>query len=330
MSELTTTLDRSGASTTEQAPPVSLGGVLLGWARSNPLSALLWLTIIGTLVYFFCYLPVFLNPDRVPESIFAWAWRAWNPETNYQHAKLIPLIAVGLVWYHRDELVRAPLGSSSWGLLFLGIGVFLFLAGVRTLQPRVSLMALPALIFGSLLFGLGPRVARILFFPTAFLLFMVPLNFIEAATFQLQFVITGSADAICHLLGIDIYSVGTTLKAADGTFGFEIAEGCSGIRSLMAMTTITAVYVHLAQPVIWKKLAVFGLSVVFAVIGNVGRIVTIVLVARFWDADLAGGLYHDYSAFIFFPIALAAMVGTNNLLSAWDFKKAARRSPAST
>jgi exosortase/archaeosortase family protein len=77
---------------------------------------------------------------------------------------------------------------------------------------------------------------------------------------------------------------------------FEIAEGCSGIRSLMAMTTLTALYAHFTQTVLWKKLTLFGSSIIFAVVGNIGRIFTVILVAKFYDPEFASGLYHDYSA----------------------------------
>jgi exosortase/archaeosortase family protein len=83
----------------------------------------------------------------------------------------------------------------------------------------------------------------------------------------------------------------------------------------MAMITLTALYVHFTQREIWKKVAVFGGSILFAVIGNIGRIFTVILVARFISPKLAGGIYHDYSGFIFFPIAVAAMVSFGNLVN---------------
>jgi exosortase/archaeosortase family protein len=115
---------------------------------------------------------------------------------------------------------------------------------------------------------------------------------------------------------VKIEASGTTIRSLDGGFNFEIAEGCSGIRSLMAMTTLTALYAHFTQTVLWKKLTLFGSSIIFAVVGNIGRIFTVILVAKFYDPEFASGLYHDYSGFVFFPIAVAAMVATGNLLNA--------------
>src|SRR6266850_126847 len=127
--------------------------------RRQPVSALLLATIVVTFVYFFGWLHLFSN-GRL--STWTWAWQAWTPETNYEHAKIIPIIVAFLIWYDRDKLRSAPLGSSRWGWLFIAIGLILFVAGARTLQARLTLTALPALLFGIVLYVLGKSVARVL------------------------------------------------------------------------------------------------------------------------------------------------------------------------
>ena len=107
---------------------------------------MLLLTIIATLVYFLGFVRLFFVNGGV--STLVWAWQAWTPETNYEHAKLIPLIVVFLVWYDREKLKNAPVSSSPWGWLFIGFGLFLFFAGARTLQARLALTAMPLLLFG--------------------------------------------------------------------------------------------------------------------------------------------------------------------------------------
>ncbi len=285
---------------------------LFDWAKSNPASTALLFTIVATLVYFFGFLPLF---SVGKESTFLWAWRAWNPETNYEHAKLIPLIVVFLVWYDRNKLKSAPLSSSGWGWLFIAFGLFLFFASARTIQARLALTALPFLLFGIVLYVWGTKVARVLLFPIAFLLFMVPLNFLTQATLKLQFIETGIATAICNFIGIHVNSVGTVVQAADNAFHFEVDEGCSGIRSLMAIAMLSAIYGHLTQDRLWKKLALFAAAIVFAIIGNAGRLVSIFVVGRFFGQDLAAGPYHAISGFLSFPFAIAAMVLFGKLLN---------------
>jgi len=282
------------------------------WAKRDPIAAALLLTIIATLVYFFGFVKIFTNGSL---STWIWAWQAWNPETNYEHAKIIPLITVFLVWYARDKLKVAPVGSSRWGWLFIGAGLFLFVAGARTLQGRLALTSLPFLLFGVVLCVWGRHVARILLFPIAFLLFMVPLNFLTQATTRLQFIETGAASAICNFFGLAVYTVGTSVNAANEAFHFQIDEGCSGIRSLMAIAMLSAVYGHLSQNRLWKKLAIFAAALLFAIIGNTGRLVSIIVIARLFGQDLAGGPYHVISGYLSFPFAIAAMLLFGKLLN---------------
>jgi len=280
--------------------------------RREPLTALLIATIVATFVYFFGVVHLFTN-GRL--STFTWAWQAWTPETNYEHAKIIPIIVAFLIWYDRDKLRKSPIGSSHWGWLFIGIGLFLFVAGARTLQARLTLTALPILLFGIVLYAWGKAVARALLFPIAFLLFMVPLNFLTQATFRLQFLETGIASAICNLIGIKVDTVGTVVNSADNAFHFQVDEGCSGIRSLMAIAMFSAIYGHLTQNKLWKKVVLFAASLLFAVIGNAGRLVTVFIVGRFFGQDLAGGPYHAVSGFISFACAFIAMVLFGKLLN---------------
>src|SRR5439155_19389290 len=92
-------------------------------------------------------------------------------------------------------------------------------------------------------------------------------------------------------------------------------EGCSGIRLLMAIVMFSAIYGHLTQDKLWKKIAIFVASLFFAVIGNAGRLVSVFVVGRFFGQDLAGGPYHAVSGFISFACAFIAMVLFGKLLN---------------
>jgi len=263
-------------------------------------------------VYFFAFLKIYTNGSQ---TTWAWAWAAWNPENNQEHAVIVLPLAIALVWFHRQELRAAQKAPSNAGLAFVAMGIGLFLLGVRCLQPRFAICALPLLIYGAVRFLWGRAVGRIFIFPCLFLLFMVPVGGFVQGTVSLQLLVSSSVKALSALIGVRIEAIGTTLRALDGSFDFEIAEGCSGIRSLMAMTMLSALYVHFTQKDAWKQLVIFAGSVVFALIGNIGRVFSVILFARFISPRIAGTIYHDYSGFIFFPVAVLAMVGFSRLLN---------------
>jgi exosortase len=283
------------------------------WSRHNPFQAFLVAAALATIVYFFGFLPLYANRTQ---PIWMWAWMRFLPQYNQEHSKLIPLIVIWLVWYHRDEIRKAPKQGSNLGLVFLAIGIFFYVVGARALQARVAIFGFPFLAFGAVLFLWGKQVARILLFPISLLFFMIPLGAIEQMTFKLQFLIIAVVRVLSHLTGIAIYTIGTSIRPVSGDWGFDISEGCSGIRSLIAMIMITALYVHIAEGKLWKKATILIFSVLFAIIGNAGRIFTILILAKLGFPRFAGGMYHDWSSqLIFFPIALLSMLGFAKLLN---------------
>jgi exosortase len=308
-------------------PPASSESVVridyLGFLkrRWTPLDFLRLALLLGTgatLVYFFRVIHIY---EGIP--ITTWAWARYEPQYNFEHGRLVPWIFAFLVWHHKDEIAKAKKEGSNIGLIWVIVGCLIFAAGARTLQGRVGMAAGPVILYGIVLYLWGKEVARIMFFPILFLAFMIPLAAIEQATFKLQFIVTGMAKAFCGMVGMPLLQDGTTLRPADLSFkGFEVAEGCSGIRSLMAMVMVTAIFVHLTQNKLWKKLTIFFCSIGFAIIGNVGRIISIFIVAKYFGATFAGGPYHEYSGYISFPIALGAMLLLSSLLDLPIFEAA--------
>src|SRR5207302_1224277 len=95
------------------------------WCLANPLMALLGLSTFGTFIYFFFFLHLFQALDERC-SVYGWAWQAWNPGMNQEHAKLVPLISLGLIWYHREAIRHAAKAGSNKGLVFLLAGILLY------------------------------------------------------------------------------------------------------------------------------------------------------------------------------------------------------------
>ena len=267
------------------------------------------LAAVGLVFYYFFFVRVIYQ--HLP--IFDWAWGRFEARYNSEHGKLVPFIFAFLVWWHKDEVFKAKKEGDNRGLIWIVAGCIIFALGARTLQGRVGMMAGPILIYGVVLYLWGKEVARALMFPIAFLVFMIPVSGpVDQATAKLQFLVVGIAQHVCGLMGIHLYQVGTTLRPLDNSYqGFEIAEGCSGIRSLMAMVMVTAIYVHLTETELWRKSLILCCSIGFAIIGNAGRIVSIFVVAKFFGADFAGGSYHEVSGYVSFPIALMAMLGVS-------------------
>jgi exosortase len=156
------------------------------------------------------------------------------------------------------------------------------------------------------------------------LLFMVPVGFLLNHTEPLQRLVASVVATMSNLVGIGVDRDGVKLLAQDGSFQCEVAGGCSGIRSIMAMTMLSFLYVHFNLNEPWKKLLTFAMTLPFAVFGNIFRVFTIVLASKWIGESFGTGPWHNISGFVItIPIAVGAMIFFGELLNRdWsDVKK---------
>lgn len=105
------------------------------------------------------------------------------------------------------------------------------------------------------------------------------------------------------------------LFSPTGAFSIDVAEPCSGMRSLFAMMALTAGYAYFTQPTWIRRGLLFALSIPIAIVGNVSRILSIVLVAATCSSDFAMGFYHDYSGYVVFLVAVFLMVAAGGFIT---------------
>jgi exosortase len=250
------------------------------------------------------------------QSAFGWIWSAWNGETDYEHGPLFPLIVAGLI-FHRSKSLRAAMGQGScWGLAVVVLGAMFYAAGYRTLQPRVTMGALPILLWGGAWFFWGWRLARMLLFPLFFFWLAIPLPSFQQATTQLQLLATSMAHHGAGLFGVETMVQGTAISSIHGGWEpLEIAKGCSGIRSLMALLMISGAWAYAADMALWKRVLLFLSAFPLAIFGNSLRVTSIFVIAEYGDAQWARHTWHDWSGMLlFYPISLLLLLSIHSLL----------------
>jgi exosortase len=250
------------------------------------------------------------------QSAFGWIWSAWNGETDYEHGPLFPLIVAGLI-FHRSKSLRAAMGQGScWGLAVVVLGAMFYAAGYRTLQPRVTMGALPIMLWGGAWFFWGWRLARMLLFPLFFFWLAIPLPSFQQATTQLQLLATSMAHHGAGLFGVETMVQGTAISSIHGGWEpLEIAKGCSGIRSLMALLMISGAWAYAADMALWKRVLLFLSAFPLAIFGNSLRVTSIFVIAEYGDAQWARHTWHDWSGMLlFYPISLLLLLSIHSLL----------------
>jgi exosortase len=251
------------------------------------------------------------------KSAFTWMIARWGDKqsfgADYSHGYLIPFVSLAVIWYKRDDFFAAPKQVCQIGLFVVVAALAMHWMGAKMQQTRISLMSLILLVWGIPFYFFGWKVAKLLIFPCAYLIFCVPLNFLDALSGPLQQIATTLGHVSLQGLGIECHRVGTMLRSP--YFDLNVEAACSGLRSLLAMTALTAVYAYYTQQTFVKRWVLFLASIPIAVAGNVGRIISIALVSVTSGQKFGTGLHHDWSGYVLFSVAISLMIGFGKLLN---------------
>lgn len=243
-------------------------------------------------------------------SLFVWLKNAYDATgSDDAHGPLIPFVVLALMWWKRDELLAVPKGLWWPGLGGLAGAMLLHVVGYTAQQSQVSTVAMFAGIYALMALVWGWRLAKAAFFPFLLFIFCVPLTGVaEPITVPLRHL---SADISVfvsrHLLGIPIVQMGVQLMDPQGRYTYEVAAACSGMRSVITLLALTLVYGWTTFRPWWKRGLVVALALPLALLGNVFRLVSIIVAAEAFGQG-AGEFVHDWFGFVTFAMALGVLM----------------------
>lgn len=245
-------------------------------------------------------------------SMFSWWHWSVSRAPDEEHAYLMPFAVVALLWMRRDDLAR--LEKCVWlpGLAVLLLAVVMHILGYLIQQTRLSVVAYSLGLLAICGLMLGRRWMLAAVFPFSLLLFSVPMGsgMTEVVSFPLRLVATKITAIFCdYILGIHVVQNGTQLLDAGGTYQYEVAAACSGIRSLTAIVAFSVIYGFVAFNSAWRRMAIVASAVPLAVVANVFRLTFIVIAAEAFGQD-AGNFVHENWFFSILPYipAIAGML----------------------
>lgn len=272
-----------------------------------------------------------------------WAYEQW------QHCWLV-LPTVGIILYaQRKQLSCLSARGTTWGLAILALALLIFWAGYRVENYYLGFLSVHLAVGGLILWLGGWNWLRAVAFALGFLAFVWPLYFLEnSITFPLRMIMARASADVLNLLGIPVVLQGTGIMSASEPlvglhagerFRIDVADPCSGIRSLFALMMIAALYGHFTLKAWWQKGILFASSIPLAMLGNLVRILTLTLGIMTIGPEMAIGKdpltdpswFHTLAGYLVFAVALGGMIATGLLLVALGDGKllARRRRPSS-
>ena len=238
----------------------------------------------------------------------------WGINENYSHGYLIPPLAGYLVWERRHELMDVRPAGSSLGLIVIAGSIGVLLVGLLGAELFLTRIALLGTLVGSVLFVLGWRHLKMLAFPLGVLLLMIPIPAIvfNQIVFPLQLVASRAGEAAVSAAGIPVLREGNVIILANTTL--EVAEACSGIRSLVSLLTLAIVFGYFTDRRAGVRIAIALAAVPVAIAANALRVAGTGIAAHYYGVEAAEGFFHSFSGWIVFIAAFAMLFGFIRLL----------------
>jgi EpsI family protein len=278
-----------------------------------------WLVLIGALVagfwrnFYEMWLRWFPGWNRY-DSLYD---RIMEGESYYTHGPLVPLvsliIAVLLVRHTRIRVRPRPIAG---GIALTGV-LLIHLLSTLARVNFVSCFAMVGVVASLVLLAWGWGALRRLWFPIAFLVFMVPLPevLIADVNFRLKMIATSAGVSLASVLGVLVESSGNRVFLT-GDKSLVVANVCNGLRTIISLLAFGALYAYVCKLKHAWRIGLFVLSLPVALISNAIRICALIVVADVWDEATATGAFHDYSGLAIYVIAFSLMFGAEKLIIA--------------
>ena len=231
----------------------------------------------------------------------------WWSDPNFSHGFFVPIFSAFVIWQERSRLARVSPRPSWWGLFVLGFGLCVLILGQLGAELFLSRLSILVVMAGLIVLFLGWSFFRALLFPWAFLFLMIPIPAIvfNLFTFPLQLLASNVASSTLAWMGVPVLREGNVILLP--AMALEVAEACSGIRSLMSLATVAVIYGYLMERHAAVRVLLALASIPIAVAANSLRIVGTGLLVQYWDPEKAQGFFHEFSGWLIFVISLVML-----------------------
>jgi exosortase len=248
----------------------------------------------------------------------------WWQDPNYTHGFFVPVFSLFLLWDGRAKLAALRIKPSWWGLVMLVFALIMMVLGTISSGFFLSRVSLLLLICGMVVFLAGWQHLAAVSFPLAFLILMIPSSMlVEQITFPLQILASKTATLLLNVIGVSAVREGNIILLP--TARLEVAEACSGIRSLFSLITLTVIYGYLAETKTAVRVLLALIAVPVSILANALRITVTGMVVNYWGLEGAQGTLHLLSGWLIFAGSLLLIFVLHRLSR---FFLAGRQKPA--
>ena len=253
--------------------------------------------------------------------VVSWLVKTWTVSMYDAHGALAPLLAGGMILTRRRELAALPCASDARGLCLAGAGIMILLTALLMNFNMLGGVALIVTLAGMIWTLCGAAVLRLLAFPLAFLLLMLPLNYpLEVVLgFRLRLLATQVSTLFLSWVGIPVEVQGTVISTSQ--FSVAIESPCSGLKTLSALLLAGMTQAFFLHKRWWERGVILLLVPPVALLVNAMRNTVIVLIGHYYGESAAMGWLHGFSGVMTFLLAMVILIVFSEVLL-WRRKSA--------
>ena len=241
-------------------------------------------------------------------GVVAGLWADWWHDENYAHGVLVVPAACWLIWSQRTTLAAMPRRPSASGAVIVALSLGVFLVGQAAVEFFLIRVSLVGVLAGTVVQLLGWRQLRALRVPLLLFILAIPLPALifNQLAFPLQLLASRIGVAMLSWIGIPVVREGNVILLQNATL--EVAEACSGVRSLISMLTLALLYGSLTAQRPGVRVAMMAAAVPVVLLANGMRVAGAGIAAHVYGAGAASGFLHAFSGWIFFAGSVALLL----------------------
>ena len=245
----------------------------------------------------------------------------WWQIPDFSHGFLVPIFAAYLVWTKRKILLDTRIAPAWSGIVFVVAGLVVLVLGVYGAELYLSRVSLVILLAGLVLCFGGWELLKELRFVLLVLLLAIPIPSIlfNEITLPLQILASKLASALLPIFGVPVLREGNVIELP--AMKLEVAEACSGIRSLMSLFTLSVFYGYFVEKSNLRRAILAVASIPIAIAANAVRILGTGLFVQYWDPDKALGFFHEFSGWVMFLVSLGCLFIVHRIMHLFPAKE---------
>lgn len=152
---------------------------------------------------------------------------------------------------------------------------------------------------------IGGRALLKLWFPVGYLAFLAPPPgwFMDQVTAPLKQFVSWAAMSVLSTAGIPVAREGVTIYVA--AYRLLVEDACAGMNSIVGLVAVSLLYIYLLRGANLKYAALLAAATIpIAVLGNIIRIMTLILLTYFFGDAVAQGFLHETAGLFLFAVDL--------------------------